>query len=340
MARRKADDPLPGALLTAPGPPTPPSRRVSQGRSPGRIAWVRFRRDRVGVVSGCVVALFVAVAVSAPLISKLYGKDPYERYGQKTPGLLRPSGVPVGPRGGMSSEHWLGLQPRLGRDVFMQLVYGARTSLFIAGCAAVIVTVVGVTFGLVTGYLGGRVDAVGGRIMDIVLAFPALLFILSFAPVLETAFVAPDEETPGWLRYGSIIFVLSALGWVLQARLIRGQVLSLREREFVDAARVSGAGSWRIIRRELLPNLTSPIIVTFSLVLPALITTEAALAFLGVGVVEPTPDWGRMIRNGAGDYPSDPFYTLIPGLALFVLVLAFNLLGDAVRDALDPKSLR
>jgi peptide/nickel transport system permease protein len=325
------------AVLTA-EPGARPSRRA-EGRSPGRIAWARFKRDRVGVVSGCVVAFFVTVAVSAPLISKLYGKNPYERYGQKE-GLLRASGVPKGPRGGMSSEHWLGLQPRLGRDVFMQLVYGARTSLLIAGAAAVIVTIVGVTFGLVTGYLGGRVDAIGGRVMDIVLAFPALLFILSFAPVLETAFVAPDSETPGWLRYGSIIGVLSAFGWVLQARLIRGQVLSLREREFVDAARMSGAGPLRIIRKELLPNLTSPIIVTFSLVLPAMITTEAALAFLGVGVIEPTPDWGRMIRNGAGDYPSDPYYTVIPGLALFVLVLAFNLLGDAVRDALDPKSLR
>ena len=313
---------------------------LAVGRSPGRIAWARFRRDRVGVVSAWVVAFFVAVAVCAPLISTVYGKDPYERYGQKTPGLLRSSGVPVGARGGMSSEHWLGLQPRLGRDVFMQLVYGARTSLLIAVSSAVLVTLIGVTFGLVTGYLGGRVDALGGRLMDIVLAFPSLLFILSFAPVLETAFVAADEETPGWLRFGSLIFVLSALGWVLQARLIRGQVLSLREREFVDAARMSGAGTARIIRRELLPNLASPILVTFSLILPAMITTEAALAFLGVGVVEPTPDWGRMIRKGAGDYPSDPFYTLIPGLALFVLVLCFNLLGDAVRDALDPKSLR
>ena len=327
------------APTVEPGARTRRRRRADAGRSPGRIAWARFKRDRVGVVSAWVVAFFVLVAVCAPLISKLYGKNPYERYGQKE-GLLRPSGVPKGARGGMSSEYWLGLQPRLGRDVFMQLVYGARTSLLIAGTAALLVTLIGVTFGLVTGYLGGRVDAVGGRIMDIVLAFPALLFILSFAPVLETAFVAPDEETPGWLRYGSIIFVLSALGWVLQARLIRGQVLSLREREFVDAARMSGAGTFRIIRKELLPNLASPILVTFSLVLPAMITTEAALAFLGVGVVEPTPDWGRMIRNGAGDYPSDPYYTVIPGLALFVLVLAFNLLGDAVRDALDPKSLR
>ncbi len=196
------------------------------------------------------------------------------------------------------------------------------------------------TFGLVTGYLGGRVDAIGGRIMDIVLAFPSLLFIIAFAPIVEKNFVANDEETPPWLRFGSMILVLSMLGWVLQARLIRGQVLSLREREFVDAARMAGAGPWRIIRRELLPNLWTPILVTFSLILPALITVEAALSFLGVGIVEPTPDWGRMINSGAAAYTRDPMYTLAPGLALFVLVLCFNLLGDAVRDALDPKSLR
>jgi peptide/nickel transport system permease protein len=174
--------------------------------------------------------------------------------------------------------------------------------------------------------------------MDIVYAFPGLLFIIAFSPVVESVFVAPDEETPTWLRFSSIIFILSVLGWVYQARLIRGQVLSLREREFVDAARMSGASSWRIVRHELLPNLWSPILVTFSLTLPALITTEAALAFLGVGIVEPIPDWGRMINRGAQVYTEDLAYMIFPGLALFLLVLCFNLLGDSVRDALDPKS--
>ena len=292
------------------------------------------------MVSGIVVILFILIALSAPLIAKLYGKNPYETYGQNLPGLLNDYGFPLGSNGGMSSEYWLGLEPGLGRDVFTQLVYGARTSLFIAGSAAVLTTVFGVLYGIFIGLVGGWVDTVGGRVMDVIFAFPSLLFIIAFGPIIESLFVSPEEETPGWLRFGSIIFVLSVLGWVFQARLIRGQVLSLREREFVDAARMSGASSWRIVRKELLPNLWSPILVVFSLAVPALITTEAALAFLGVGIVEPTPDWGRMINRGAQVYLSDITYMIFPGMALFVLVLCFNLFGDAVRDALDPKSTR
>jgi peptide/nickel transport system permease protein len=313
---------------------------VTLGRSPWQISWLRFRRDRVGVVSGIVVLFFIFVAIFAPLISKIYGHDPYTTYGQNTPGLLDDYGFPAGAHGGISSSFWLGIEPGLGRDTFMQLVYGARTSLFIAISAAVITTVFGVFYGLITAYLGGWVDSLGGRIMDVVYAFPGLLFIIAFSPVVESLFVAPDQETPTWLRFGSIIFLLSFLGWVYQARLIRGQVLSLREREFVDAARMSGASSWRIVRHELLPNLWSPILITFSLTLPALITLEAALAFLGVGIVEPIPDWGRMINRGAQVYTDDLSYMVFPGLALFVLVLCFNLLGDSVRDALDPKSTR
>ena len=319
---------------------TEPHAAIDTGRSPRQIAWQRFRRDRVGMISGYVVLGFILVAVLAPLIAKLYGKTPYETYGQNLPGLLNDYGFPIGANGGMSGEYWLGLEPGLGRDVFTQLVYGARTSLFIAFSAALLTTGFGVLYGLMIGYLGGWVDSLGGRIMDVVFAFPSLLFIIAFGPIIESLFVSPEEETPGWLRFGSIIFVLSVLGWVFQARLIRGQVLSLREREFVDAARMSGASSWRIVTKELLPNLWSPILVVFSLAVPALITTEAALAFLGVGIVEPTPDWGRMINRGAQVYLSDITYMIFPGMALFVLVLCFNLFGDAVRDALDPKSTR
>lgn len=329
----------PGALEVSPGP-ADGAVAADLGRSPWQIAWSRFRRDRVGVWSGFVVLFFVLVAILAPLIVKVYGKNAYTTYGSNTKGLLNDFGFPIAPHGGMSSEHWFGLEPGLGRDVFAQLVYGARTSLLIALLTAVLTTLVGVSFGLIIGYLGGRVDAIGGRIMDVALAFPSLLFLIAFTPVLESLFVSPEEQTPTWVRFATLILVLSALGWVLQARLIRGQVLSLREREFVDAARMAGAGPWRIIRKELLPNLWSPILVTFSLILPALITTEAALSFLGVGIVEPTPDWGRMIKRGAEVYKIDFTYMLFPGLALFALVLCFNLLGDAVRDALDPRSLR
>lgn len=310
------------------------------GRSPREIAWRRFRRDRVGVASAWVVAFFLAVAALAPVISWLYGKDERTRYGQETPGLLNDFGFPVGARGGMSSEHWLGLEPGLGRDVFMLLVYGARTSLFIAFTVATISLAIGVLYGIVTGYLGGKVDALGGWFIDVMLTFPGLLLIIALTPVVEDVLVGAEEETPTWIRFATVIILFSVFGWVFPARLIRGQVLSLREREFVEAARMSGASTWRIVRKELLPNLWSPILVTYSLAVPAIITAEAALAFIGVGISEPTPSWGRMVERGAQVYLSDPMFMIVPGTGLLLLVLSFNLLGDALRDALDPKGLR
>lgn len=319
-----------------------PARLASsdRGRSPRQIAWRRFRRDRVGMVSGVVVLFFIVVAALAPVIGKLYGKNPYTTYGLDNPGLLNEYSFPIGARGGMSGEYWLGLEPGLGRDVFMQLVYGARTSLFIAFSVALITSAFGVLFGIVTAYLGGRIDAVGGWILDLMLAFPGLLMLIALSLVVEDVFVGAEEEASTPLRFLTVIVLFSIFGWVFQARLIRGQVLSLREREFVDAARMSGAGTWRIVRRELLPNLWSPILVVFSIAVPAIITGEAALSFLGVGIVEPIPDWGRMVNHGSQVYLADPAYMLIPGGALLVMVLAFNLLGDAVRDALDSKGLR
>lgn len=321
-------------------PPGPAGPTGGVARSPKQIAWMRFKRDKVGVASLIIVALFIVIAACAPLIGWAYGRDPYTRYGQERPGLLTDSGMPIGSYGGISSSYWLGLEPGLGRDVFMQLIYGARTSLFIAFTVATITTIIGTLYGIVTGYLGGWVDRVGGRIVDTVMTFPGLLLIIAMAPIVETKFVAPDENMPTWMRFATVIILFSIFGWVFQARLIRGQVLSLREREFVDAARMSGAGTWRIVRKELLPNLWSPILITFSMAVPSIITAEAALAFIGIGIVEPTPDWGRMVKKGADVYLADPTYMIIPGAALLVLVLAFNLLGDAVRDALDPKGLR
>lgn len=327
-------------LQPAPSDPEHLADGPGPARSPAQIAWIRFRRDRVGVVSAIVVGFFILVAIAAPVIGWIYGRDPYTIYGIDRPGLLTASGLPAHSHGGISSAYWLGVEPGLGRDVFMQLVYGARTSLFIAFTVTLISTTVGVVFGLVTGFLGGRIDALGGWISDIIFTFPGLLLIIAMTPVLQSLFVAPDAETPSWLQFGSVIVVFCALGWTFQARLIRGQVLSLREREFVDAARMSGAGTWRIVRRELLPNLWSPILITFSLALPGVITAEAALAFIGIGIQEPTPDWGRMVNAGKDVYLADPTYLIVPGLALLILVLAFNLLGDSLRDALDAKGVR
>ncbi|MER6463389.1 ABC transporter permease [Streptomyces sp. NPDC048409] len=312
----------------------------SESRSPGRLAWKRFKRDRTGVISAYVVIFFFAIAIAAPLIAKLYGKNPYTTYASDRPELLDAFSYPAGPNGGMSSEFWFGIEPQLGRDVFTFLLYGIRTSLGIAVAATILTCVAGVVIGVTAGYLGGRTDYLVSRIIDIVLSFPSTLFFIAFMPVVYGLFIAPDDNVPTWLIAVSLIVVLSAFGWASIARLLRGQVLGLREREFVEAAKVTGASPMRIVFKELLPNLWTPIIIQSTLMLPAYVTAEAGLAFLGVGITDPTPDWGVMIGRGAQFYSQDFTFMLFPGLSMVIFVLAFNLLGDSVRDALDPKSKR
>lgn len=318
----------------------PSALKGSDGRSPGKLAWRRFRRDRTGTLSAYIVLFFFVIAIGAPLIAKLYGKNPYATYGQDIPGLLNGYAYPVKPNGGISGDFWFGIEPQLGRDVFTFLLYGIRTSLLIAAATTLLVTVVGVVVGVTAGYLGGRTDYLIGRVIDILLSFPSTLFFIAFMPVVYGLFVAPDEEIPTSLRATCLILVLSAFGWASMARLLRGQVLALREREFIEAARVTGASPARIIFKELLPNLWTPILIQATLALPAFVTAEAGLAFLGVGIIDPTPDWGVMIQRGASFYTDDITFMLFPGISMIVFVLAFNLLGDSVRDALDPKSKR
>ncbi|GAA5019280.1 ABC transporter permease [Streptomyces siamensis] len=312
----------------------------SESRSPGRLAWKRFKRDRTGVISAYIVIFFFAIAILAPLIAKLYGKDPYTTYASQRPELLDAFSYPAGPNGGISSEFWFGIEPQLGRDVFTFLLYGIRTSLGIAVAATLLTTFIGVIVGVTAGYLGGKTDYLVGRIIDILLSFPSTLFFIAFMPVVYGLFVAPDENIPTSLRAISLILVLSAFGWASIARLLRGQVLGLREREYIEAAKVTGASPRRIVFKELLPNLWTPIIIQSTLMLPAFVTAEAGLAFLGVGIIDPTPDWGVMIQRGAQFYTEDLTFMLFPGLSMVIFVLAFNLLGDSVRDALDPKSKR
>ncbi|MFF4686073.1 ABC transporter permease [Streptomyces sp. NPDC001307] len=312
----------------------------SESRSPGRLAWKRFKRDKTGVISAYVVIFFFVIAIAAPLIAKLYGKNPYTTYASQDPSLLDAFSYPAGPNGGMSSEFWFGIEPQLGRDVFTFLIYGIRTSLGIAVAATLLTTLVGVVVGVTAGYLGGKTDYLVGRIIDILLSFPSTLFFIAFMPVVYGLFVASTDNVPTWLIALSLIIVLSAFGWASIARLLRGQVLGLREREFVEAAKVTGASPMRIVFKELLPNLWTPIIIQSTLMLPAYVTAEAGLAFLGVGITDPTPDWGVMIGRGAQFYSQDITFMLFPGLSMVIFVLAFNLLGDSVRDALDPKSRR
>lgn len=315
-----------------------PSRKPGElvGRSPGRLAWARLRRDRTAMVSGVLVVGFLLLALAAPLVERLYGVGPYEQFQSD----LDSYGMPLGYAGGVSGDHWMGLEPGLGRDIFIRLVYGMRTSLFIAFAAAVITTVTGVVAGIVAGYLGGWVDAVIGWITDFALALPFLIFALAVVPTVELRFYGPREEVPAAFRVAVLIVIFAAFGWTSTARLVRGQVVSLREREFVEAARMSGAGLGHMLFRQLLPNIWAPVLVAFSLAVPAYVTGEAALSFLNIGIVEPTPDLGRMIFASIAYLQTDPAYVFFPGITIFALVLAFNLFGDAVRDALDPKSSR
>jgi peptide/nickel transport system permease protein len=247
--------------------------------------------------------------------------------------------MPIGPFGGASGSHWLGVTPVLGQDVFAGLLYGARTSLIIASLATLLSLVLGVSLGLVAGYSRGWRDSLIARTMDMLLAFPTLLFSIALLSVFS---IVPSfaglSGVP--LRFAVIIFVLGFFGFPYIGRIVRGQVLSLREKEFVDAARSLGASNSRIMSREMMPNLIGPIVVYTTLTIPIYILGEAGLSFLGVGVTYPTASWGQMLSDAGNYFQIDPFYLIVPGITIFAAVLSFNLFGDGLRDALDPKSTR
>ena len=336
-----------GGLAVSPAPRADPGEPAAPGvgtgveppefvgRSPGQLAWMRLRRDRVAVVSAGALLIFILLAAAAPLVSKLYGKGPQDRF----PDRLDRNGFPLG-YAGIDLHHWLGIQPGNGRDLFIQLVYGLRTSLMIAFTAAVLTIALGIAIGIVAGYLGGWADAAITWVIDLVLAFPFFIFCFAFVPLAINEAYGPRDAVSPWFRGGLLVLIFVMFNWTYTARLVRGQVLSLREREFVEAARASGAGTGHILFRQLLPNIWAPILVTFSLNLPALITAEAALSFLNIGMVEPTPDLGRLINNSVDYIREVPTFTIVGGSTLFLLVLSFNLFGDSLRDALDPKSSR
>ncbi|SCE89283.1 peptide/nickel transport system permease protein [Micromonospora purpureochromogenes] len=314
-----------------------PRSRGIVGRSPGQLALARLRRDRTARVSAALLVFFVVVALVAPLLSMVYGVGPGEDFKDK---LDQCCGMPLGYLGGISGEHWFGLEPGTGRDIFIRMVYGLRTSLLIAFSAAVLSTALGMTLGVVAGYLGGWIDAVITWITDLVLAMPFLIIALALMPTLVLRFYGERDAVPEAFGVAMLIAIFVVFGWTSTARLVRGQVIALREREFVEAARASGAGLGHMLFRQLLPNIWAPILVAFSLAVPQFITSEAALAFIGVGLTDETPSFGRMIYRSLDYLQTDPAYVFFPGVTIFALVLAFNLFGDALRDALDPKSSR
>lgn len=311
------------------------------GRSLSQIAWGRLRRDKVAMVSAVVLIVIIMVAAAAPLVVKLVGVDPYSFHNDVKEGIISDAGgLPTGKWGGISKAHPLGVEPQTGRDIFARLLYGARISLLIALSSTVVTMVIGVVVGIVAGYSKGWVDTALGRLMDLILAFPLLLILLAMSPVLTQRLERSAHLGPNTARVSYIILVLSLFGWPYLARIIRGQVLSLREREFVESAVAMGAGTPRILFKEILPNLWAPILVYTSIVIPTYIAAEATLSFLGVGLLPPTPSWGAMLSDSVTFYTVDPAYLFIPGTVLFIVVLSFNLLGDSIRDALDPRAGR
>jgi peptide/nickel transport system permease protein len=304
------------------------------GRSLGQIAWMRLRRDKVAMAGGIVVILLCLVAVFGPMLvgnPLLYHSN-----------LIDPNtSQPIGPFGGMSWAHPLGVEPLTGRDMLAKVVNGAKWSLLIALLSTVLAVGIGVVMGILSGYVGGWLDSVIARAMDVFLAFPLLVFAIALIGVIPTSATFWFIQASGLsLRVGLLIFIIGFFAWPYMGRIIRGQTLSLREREFVDAARSMGGRTPYILFREILPNLVGPILVYSTLLIPTNILFEASLSYLGVGIQPPTPTWGGMLSDAVVNqwYAIDPAAMLVPGLAIFITVIAFNLFGDGLRDALDPKS--
>ena len=328
---------VPIDVASSPGGPAPePTAAVSgkdiEGRSLGQIAWMRLRQDKVAIGGGIVIILLILVAIVGPFLVQ----SPYTYHEN----LVDPTySRPYGAFGGISMAHPFGIEPITGRDLLARVVYGARVSLIIAFLSTLLAVGIGVVMGIVAGYSGGWVDSVIARAMDIFLAFPLLVFAIALVGVIPSSAFGLSGNS---LRIALLVFVIGFFAWPYMGRIIRGQTLSLREREFVDAARSLGARGPYVLFRELLPNLVGPILVYSTLLIPTNILFEAALSYLGVGIIPPTPSWGGMLSDAVnnGDYSIDPMFMVIPGLAIFITVLAFNLFGDGLRDALDPKSTR
>ncbi len=312
------------------------------------LVWIRFRRDRLAVASvGFIIFLFLLAFVGAPLAARILGHGPNDIFAQ---GVNQVKFAPVGPWTHINTAPYVGAaghfkntililggDSSLGRDLFLRLLYGAQTSLEVAILATVASMMLGVLMGLIAGYYRGWVDTVVSRMIEMVMVFPFFLFVIALRVV-----VGPQLNK---ITFGGIIqpgvftlaFVFSVFGWFYPARIIRGIVLSLREKEFVEAARMTGAGDARIMRSHLLPHLVAPIIVYSTLIIAQNIIGEAGLSFLGLGIPQPTSSWGNLLSTAPEYYLIQPWLMVWPGLMILLTTLAFNLLGDGLRDAFDPK---
>jgi len=299
------------------------------GRSPTQLFWLRFRTDRAALLGLALIVLLILLALTAPLISRFVVQhDVYKRYPNQ---MLNEFGLPKGP----NADFWFG-GDRVGRDLFVRVIYGIRTSLIIALFATAIAVTIGVILGMTAGYFRGWVDTAIARGTDVMLSMPLLLFAIG---IVSTCSRAKEGCLGGLVRPGVpvVVFVIALFSWPNIARLVRGQTLSIRERDYIQASRVLGAGNGSIMFREVLPNLIAPIIVYSTLIIPTNIIFASSLSFLGLGVPERTPEWGRQIAQAAPIFEIAWWAMFFPGLFLVLTTLAFNLVGDGLRDALDPR---
>ena len=300
-----------------------------QGRTPGQLFWRRFRRDKVALVGLFLIGVMIFGALSAGFFAKnvVHHDDVNKFYFE----MLDEYGLPMGP----NTEFWFGADPA-GRDLFLQVLYGARTSLIVAFFATGIEVIIGVAFGVMAGFFRGKVDTFISRMMDVVLSLPVLLLALG---LVSACGLQPEGCLGGLIKPGLLLvsYVIGLFSWPYIARIVRGQVLSLREKEFVESARSMGAGNVRIMFKEILPNLIAPIVVYTTLLIPANILFEAALSYLGIGVPITTPSWGRLLSDASHMFDSAWWTMFFPGIFLLITTLAFNLVGDGLRDSLDPR---
>ncbi len=310
---------------------------ATTGRSLRQIVISRLRRDRVAMVALGVLIFVYLLAIVGPFVAPMFGLDPFA-YDRDA--VNSTAGGPVLPYGGISLEHPLGVEWGTGRDIAAQLLWGLRISLIVATSATMLVVFLGVVIGIIAGYAGGWTDMIPGRFMDLILAFPTLLILIAMSAVFTQRLtdLGVPPGNPSRMLY--LILAISAFGWPYLARIVRGQVLSLREREFVDAARVAGARDRRIIFRHILPNAVGVIIVNSTLLMATAILLETALSFLGFGVQAPDTSLGKIISDNTAAFATRPWLFWWPGIFIVLIALSVNFIGDGLRDAFDPRQTR